>query len=156
MAKIPRNSGFEGRMFLTEAEWQTYCRRMPVRYIRKSMEAVCQVCGNAESPENPVQNAHVISFNIGVIDLALTPEFLDSHDNIATAHRIACNKATKLDLRASMACGASQHSCRASYTRCGMRSPCSRTAPNEFCATPALRIDDPNSAHNVESGSFTE
>jgi len=90
-------------MFLTEAEWQAYCRRMPVRYIRKKKEVACRVCGNPESEGNPFQNAHIISFNIGVIDLALTPEFLDSDDNIATAHRIACNKATELDLRASMA-----------------------------------------------------
>lgn len=51
---------------------------------------------------NGFQNAHIIGFNIGVIDLGLTPEFLDSDDNIVTAHRIACNKATELDLRGSI------------------------------------------------------
>jgi len=98
-----RNTGFDGRTFLTEAEWQTFCRRKPVRYIRKRKDVICRVCGKAGSADNPFQNAHVISFDIGVIDLALTPDFLDSDASIVTAHRIACNKATELDLRSSMA-----------------------------------------------------
>jgi hypothetical protein len=101
--KIMRNKGFNGRTFLTEAEWQTYCRRKPVRYIRKRKDVICSVCGKAATADNPFQNAHVISFDIGVIDLALTPDFLDSDANIVTANRIACNKATELDLGASMA-----------------------------------------------------
>jgi hypothetical protein len=162
MAKIPRNSGFDGRMFLTEAEWRTFCRRMPVRYIRKKKEAACQVCGNPESLDNPFQNAHVISFNIGVIDLALTPDFLDSDDNIATAHRIACNKATELDLRASMA-----HLMSLKVQGLPAFLPdfihelwhevaAQSNDPNESCARSGLRIDDPNSAHDGESGSSTE
>jgi hypothetical protein len=98
-----RNAGFDGRTFLSESEWRTYCRRKPVRYIRKRKEAVCHVCGKPATTDNPFQNAHVISFDIGVIDLALTPDFLDSDANIVTAHRLTCNKATELDLRGSMA-----------------------------------------------------
>ena len=103
MPKRVRNTGFDGRTFLSESEWCTYCRRKPVRYIRKRKEAVCNVCGKPATTDNPFQNAHVISFDIGVIDLALTPDFLDSDANIVTAHRLACNKATELDLRGSMA-----------------------------------------------------
>jgi hypothetical protein len=102
MKQTVRNTGFDGRTFLTESEWRTYCRRKPVRYIRKGKEAVCRVCGKPATTDNPFQNAHVISFDIGVIDLALTPDFLDSDANIVTAHRLACNKATELDLRGSM------------------------------------------------------
>ena len=101
--KIMRNTGFDGRTFLTEAEWQTYCRRKPVRYIRKQKDVICRVCGQVATADNPFQNAHVISFDIGVVELALTPDFLDSDANIVTAHRNACNKATELDLSASMA-----------------------------------------------------
>jgi len=100
--KIIRNTGFDNRRFLTEAEWQTYCRRKPVRYIRKQRGLTCWVCGQAATAANPFQNAHIISFDLGVIELALTPDFLDSDANIVTAHRIACNKATELDLCAAM------------------------------------------------------
>jgi len=89
-------------MFLTEAEWLTYCRRKPVRYIRTPKTDVCQVCPLAGSPDNPLQNAHIIGFDVGVIDLGLTPEFLDSDENIITAHRQSCNKQSELDLQKSM------------------------------------------------------
>jgi len=102
MPRILRNTGFDGRMFLEESEWRTYCRRKPVRYIRKDREAACRICGKPGVAENPFQHAHIVSFDIGVIDLALTPDFLDSDANIVTAHRTACNKATELDLRGSM------------------------------------------------------
>jgi len=39
---------------------------------------------------------------MGVIDLALTPEFLDSNANIVTAHRRTCNKGSELSLIESM------------------------------------------------------
>lgn len=92
-------------MFLDEAEWLTYCRRKPVRYIRRAKAALCQAwgCGLSGSPENPLQHAHVIGFEVGVIDLGLTPEFLDSDKNIVTAHRRTCNKAVELGLQGSMA-----------------------------------------------------
>jgi hypothetical protein len=99
---VARNTGFDGRVFLTAAEWETFCRRKPVRYIRKRKESVCQVCGLPSTPDNPLQNAHVISFDVGVIDLALTPDYLDSDANIVSAHRNHCNKASELDLQRSM------------------------------------------------------
>ncbi|MGH7172768.1 MAG: hypothetical protein ACRELG_21000 [Gemmataceae bacterium] len=63
---------------------------------------VCEVCGKPGSNENPLQNAHIIGFDVGVIDLGLTPDFLDSDKNIKTAHRSTCNKQTELDLQGSM------------------------------------------------------
>jgi hypothetical protein len=89
-------------MFLDEAEWLTYCRRKPVRYIRRPRATACQLCGLSRSPDNPLQSAHLIGFDVGVIDLGLTPEFLDSDKNIVTAHRRTCNNAVKLDLQGSM------------------------------------------------------
>jgi hypothetical protein len=102
MSGAKRNIGFGGRMFLEEAEWLTCCRRKPVRYIRRPRATVCQVCQGSGSPENPLQSAHVIGFDVGVIDLALTPEFLDSEKKIVTAHRRTCNKKSELDLQGSM------------------------------------------------------
>jgi hypothetical protein len=49
-----------------------------------------------------LQSAHRIGFDIGVIDLGLTPEFLDSEQNIVTACRRGCNKQSELDLLGSM------------------------------------------------------
>ena len=103
MSRIPRSIGFGGRMFLDEAEWLTYCKRKPVRYIRTAKCAKCQVCGLPASAENPLQNAHIIGFDVGVIDLGMTPEFLDSEKNIVTAHRRSCNKQSELKLAGSMA-----------------------------------------------------
>jgi hypothetical protein len=102
MSRIERNIGFGGRMFLDEAEWLTYCRRKPVRYIRRPKATACQVCGESGSSENPLQSAHRIGFDVGVIDLGLTPEFLDSDENVVTAHRRTCNKKSELDLQDSM------------------------------------------------------
>jgi hypothetical protein len=45
----------------------------------------------------------MIGFDLGVIDLGLTEDFLDSDKNIVTAHRRLCNKQAELDLTASMA-----------------------------------------------------
>lgn len=101
MATIPTNRGFDGRRFLTESEWQTYLRRKPVRYIHKPKEAVCCVCGHPGTTENPLQNAHCIGFEIGIVYLALTPEFLDGDNNIVSAHRRDCNKLAELDLPAA-------------------------------------------------------
>lgn len=90
---------FDRRTFLDEAEWLTYCKRKPVRYIRTVKAAFCQVCGLPGSPENPLQNAHLIGFDVGVIDLGMTPKFLDSDRDIVSAHRRTCNKQPELDLR---------------------------------------------------------
>lgn len=102
MLRIPRNVGFDGRMFLDEAEWRTYCRRKPVRYIRRPRAPVCQVCPLPGSPDNPLQSAHIIGFDVGVIDLGMTPEFLDSDENIVTAHRRTCNRQSELDLQGAL------------------------------------------------------
>jgi hypothetical protein len=102
MPEISRNLGFDGRVFLNETEWQTYLRRKPVRYIRKKKREVCEVCGHAGSPDNPLQHAHIISFDVGVIELALTPDYLDQDTNIRTAHRTVCNQNSELNLRDSM------------------------------------------------------
>lgn len=96
------NLGFDGRQFLLEAEWMTYRCRKPVRYIRKKKADQCEVCGRPVTADNPLQNAHVIGFDVGVIDLALTPEYLDSNENIVTAHRKTCNRTSELDLFGSM------------------------------------------------------
>jgi hypothetical protein len=98
MSRAKRNIGFDGRMFLDQAEWETYCRRKPVRYIRRPKTSTCQVCGISASDDNPLQSAHVIAFDLGTIDLALTPEYLDSDENIVTAHRRSCNRRAELGL----------------------------------------------------------
>jgi hypothetical protein len=103
MSQTARNIGFEGRTFLHEAEWLTYRRRKPVRYIRRPRADRCSLCPKPASPNNPLQSAHIISFDMGVIELGLTPDFLDSEKNILTAHRRTCNKGCELDLIASMA-----------------------------------------------------
>lgn len=103
MPRNERNVGFDGRMFLHESEWVTYCRRKPVRYIRRPRGATCSLCGASGSPDNPLQSAHRIGFDVGVIDLGLTPEFLDSEKNIVTACRRKCNRQSELDLTTSMA-----------------------------------------------------
>jgi hypothetical protein len=102
MTRNRRNLGFDGRQFLLEAEWTTYRRRKPVRYIRKPKASTCEVCGRQGTAADPLQNAHVIGFDVGVVDLALTPEYLDSDENIITAHRKTCNRASELDLAGSM------------------------------------------------------
>lgn len=92
------NLGFGGREFLTESEWNTFRRRKPVRYIRKELDDICSVCGLPPDADNPFQNAHRIGFEAGIIFLGLTPEYVDSHENIVTSHRIKCNNASELDL----------------------------------------------------------
>jgi hypothetical protein len=102
MSHTQRNIGFGGRIFLDEAEWLTYCRRKPVRYPKAEKATVCEVCGSQGSPESPLQNAHRIGFDLGVIELGLTPEFLDLSRNIVTACRRDCNKRSELGLKSSM------------------------------------------------------
>src|SRR5438874_72854 len=102
MPNIPLNIGFEGRTFLTKEEWETYRRRKPVRYIRKKHSETCYVCGQAAVENNPFQHAHRIGFEIGVIYLGLTPDYVDSHLNIVTAHKQICNRKAELDLLAAM------------------------------------------------------
>lgn len=87
---------FDGRVFLLDNEWDTYNRRMPVRYIRRKHTAVCYNCGLPSTADNPFQHAHLIPFNSGIKRFRLTPDFLDSPKNIVSAHRKICNKAVEL------------------------------------------------------------
>ena len=92
------NLGFDGRKFLTDAEHQTYLRRMPVRYVNNKLKGVdvCYVCGDIAQENNPLQAAHRIPFAVGIIKYRLTPEWLDSTHNLVKAHRKRCNKLAEL------------------------------------------------------------
>ncbi|WP_431865493.1 hypothetical protein [Microbacterium paraoxydans] len=96
----PGNLGFDGRVFLTDSEHQTYLRRRPVRYVRKVIPASesCSVCGEDGSVENPLQVAHIVPFGLGVVHFKLTPEWLDGAENLRWAHRRVCNKAAELSV----------------------------------------------------------
>lgn len=87
---------FDGRVFLTTAEWETYLRRMPVRYIKRQHSTTCHLCGLPPEEGNPLQHSHLIPFNLGVKKYRLTPDFLDSEHNIVSAHRSVCNKGVEL------------------------------------------------------------
>ncbi len=88
--------GFDGRVFLEDYEWATYARRMPVRYIKKTHDNCCAVCGKPGTADNPLQHSHRIGFNVGIKKFGLTPDFLDSHNNILSAHRKSCNQAVEM------------------------------------------------------------
>lgn len=92
------NVGFEGRVFLIEEEWRTYLRRKPVRYVRRPYDSLCSVCKLPATKTTPLQHAHIIGFDMGVVSLGLTPDYLDSVDNTTTAHRHICNRKTELVL----------------------------------------------------------
>lgn len=93
------NTGFEGRVFLTDTEHATYLKRMPVRYPRKGMRptnGTCDVCGEPEEPDNKLQVAHKVPFGKGVSIYKLTPEWLDGDHNLVWAHTRKCNKSAEL------------------------------------------------------------
>ena len=94
-APMKTNFGFDGRMFLTEAEHSTYLRRMPVRYVKHKKSLLCCVCGKPGTKESPIENAHKIGFRDGIVRYWLTPDYLDREENIASAHRGACNSAVE-------------------------------------------------------------
>ena len=96
-------SGFDNRVFLTEEEYRTYKRRMPVRYIKHKKQNLCCVCGEEGTTSKPLENAHILGFRYGILDLRLTPDFLDRPENIKTAHRGRCNAAVELDLEQAKA-----------------------------------------------------
>ena len=96
MRQRTQNTGFDGRVFLLEDEWNTYLRRMPVRYIRKSHAEKCAICGGEGSKENPLEHSHIIGFRVGVVSFALTPDYLDSCENIVSAHKRICNAKAEL------------------------------------------------------------
>lgn len=85
------NIGFDNRIFLTKQEWETYLKRMPVRYIKKTKKTHCQICGEAASAENPLESSHIIGFKVGIVSFGLTPDFLDRDENIVSAHKRICN-----------------------------------------------------------------
>jgi hypothetical protein len=101
MTKINCNIGFNGETFLTEVQWDTFKKRMPVRYIPKKKQIICVVCNKESTEANPIQNAHIIGFRLGVLYLGLTPDYLDQDENIASAHRKKCNNVVELDLVSS-------------------------------------------------------
>jgi hypothetical protein len=86
---------FDGRKFLTDAEHETYLRRAPVRYAYRTAKPkpdTCEVCGLPWTAENPPQASHRIPFGMGVRVYRLTPDWLDSSENLIWAHRRVCNK----------------------------------------------------------------
>lgn len=95
------NAGFDGRVFLSQSEWETYLKRKPVRYIKKKKVSLCEICLKEAEENNPIQNAHIIAFGLGVAYLALTPEYVDSDLNIISAHRKSCNNQAELNIEDS-------------------------------------------------------
>ncbi len=92
-------TSFDNRVFLFDYEWKTYMRRMPVRYITKRKHSeTCSICGKPPYENNKLEHSHIIPFGIGVKCLGLTPDFLDSNDNIVSAHKVTCNKNAELSL----------------------------------------------------------
>ncbi len=88
--------GFNDRIFLTKEEWHTYIRRMPVRYIRKKKNELCQICGKPPSKDNSFESSHIIGFKIGIVYFGLTPDFLDRDENIVSAHKRLCNSKAEI------------------------------------------------------------
>jgi hypothetical protein len=93
-------SGFDGRVFLTDAEFETYKRRPPVRYSYKghprTVDNLCEVCGLPPLVGNVLQSSHKIPFIKGVQIFGLTPEWLDLPQNLVWAHRVTCNKSVEI------------------------------------------------------------
>ncbi len=88
-----KKNGFEGRTFLTEAEWKTYRRARAVRYAQTDDSTVlCESCGKKGTKKNPLQNAHKIGHAIGTDHVGLTPEALLRSYNIVKAHKSECNR----------------------------------------------------------------
>ena len=93
------NIGFNDQTFLTKEEWQTYIKRMPVRYIRKEKEELCEICGKPESKDNKFNLSHKIGFYLGILNFGLTPDFVDRDENIITAHRKFCNREAEMTIQ---------------------------------------------------------
>lgn len=103
-ASLVVGDGFGDRVWLTEAEWETYRRRVAVRYPQRSRSNVvardgetCSICGgSARDPQRPIQLAHRVPFKLGVVDWGLSPDWLDGVENLCLAHRGACNDSAEL------------------------------------------------------------
>ena len=94
--------GFDGRIFLTQSEWETYLREYPVRYTNRRLllGSQCLICNQIK--DAPLQLAHKIPFMSGVRYLALTPDFLNSENNLITTHKGSCNNKAELDIVGSI------------------------------------------------------
>jgi hypothetical protein len=96
--------GFQGRVWLTVSEWETFRRRVAVRYPQGVRPAVierdgsrCSICGLDAADGRPrLQLAHRIPFKIGVVDWGLTPDWLDGVENLSLAHAGRCNDQVEL------------------------------------------------------------
>lgn len=101
---IKGNIGFDDRTWLTVEEWQTYRKRLPVRYLSRIKplilqrdQGLCSYCQLSESEDRPMQLAHRIGFHVGVLQWGLTPDWLDHPENITLAHRGLCNNSMELN-----------------------------------------------------------
>lgn len=56
---------------------------------------VCSICGKPETPDNPLQAAHKVSFKRGCL-AGLHPADLNAATNLVWAHRTKCNKAAEV------------------------------------------------------------
>lgn len=92
------NIGFNDRIFLTKDEWQTYIKRMPVRYIKKKKTDLCEICGKPPNKNNSFESSHIIGFRMGVVYFGLTPDFLDRDENIVSAHKKLCNSQAEITI----------------------------------------------------------
>lgn len=59
-------------------------------------DAVCAVCDDPPTSDNPLQVCHRIPFGEGIRRWRLTPDWLDRPDNLRWAHRKRCNKLVEL------------------------------------------------------------
>src|SRR2546422_9831632 len=96
----PSWRGFDGRLTLTPEEWDTYQRRPPLRRtlaqypdIRRPPTCGYRHCSVPAESSKPITLVHGIGFDFGVHELGLTPEWLDSPENlVGWAHAGNCNK----------------------------------------------------------------
>lgn len=92
------NNGFAGQIWLTDEQWDTYRRVPPVRYVRHKLVTSnnsdsivqCFSCGKTDSIKN-LQVAHLIGHSAGIVDWGLTPDWLESPDNLVFTHPGQCN-----------------------------------------------------------------
>lgn len=103
-ASLVLSGGYGDRVWLSVEEWQTYRKRVAVRYPQKSRPDVeardgdhCSVCGKRDDEgERRIQLAHRVPFRIGVVDWGLTPDWLDDVNNLCLAHQGACNNKAEI------------------------------------------------------------
>lgn len=94
---------FDGAIWLTPEQWDTYRRCPPVRYVRETLlkarknvgRAICDYC-HIEDDLTELQACHRIGFTVGVVDWGLTPDWVNQEHNLALAHRKVCNASLEL------------------------------------------------------------